>query len=329
MKEQNRREFLGATLRGALVAGTGWAALEAGETASGGIPQRVLGKTGLKVSLVGLGGWHVGTQKDPAESIKIIQAAADNGINFLDNSYDYNEGQSETRMGQAVKGRRDKVILMTKFNSRDKKGALRELEESLRRLQTSYVDLWQSHSIERAEDPDWIFSPNGAYEAARLAKQQGKARFIGFTGHEHPDYHLAMLAKPLEWDTIQMPLNILDAHFRSFQKSVLPEAVKRKLGIIGMKPLAFQGALKVASAVECLHYAMNLPVSVVVTGCETMERLEQALNAARTFKPLSPQQVEQLLSRSKELGTTGQNEPFKLTTDFDNKPPAGPPPYEA
>lgn len=333
MRDRTRREFLDGAIRGAAAFGAGWAALNAegaeGLLAAGGeIPRRTLGKTGLKVSIVGLGGWHVGIQKDPEESVRLIQAAIDGGINFLDNSHDYNEGQSEIRMGKAIQGRREKVILMTKFNSRDRKGALKELEESLRRLGTDHLDIWQFHSMERAEDPDWIFSKNGAFEAALTAKKEGKARFIGFTGHKHPDFHLKMLAKPFEWDTIQMPLNILDAHFRSFEKNVLPEAVKRNLGIIGMKPLAFHEALQVASAVECLHYAMSLPTSVVITGCETMERVEQALKAGRTFKPLDAAQIAALLERSKELGSSGKGEPFKLTTNFDNKPPAGPPPYE-
>ncbi len=332
MKSHSRREFLDTTLRTAIIAGAGWTVIEPRQILAadaGDIPRRPLGKTGLKVSIVGLGGWHIGIQKDPAESARLIQSAVERGINFLDNSHDYNEGQSEIRMGQAVKGRRDKVILMTKFNSRDKKGAMRELEESLRRLQTDYLDLWQFHSIERGEDPDWIFSKNGAAEAALLARKQGKVRFIGFTGHKHPDYHLGMLKKDFAWDTIQMPLNVLDAHFRSFEKNVLPAAVKRNLGVIGMKPMAFQSALKVASAMECLHYAMNLPTSVVITGCESMERVEQAVTAARTFKPLKKDEVADLLARAKSLGATGTGEPFKLTTDFDNKPSASPPPYES
>lgn len=320
------------SVRAATVAGSVCAVLHPAPVfaaKAGDIPRRSLGRTGLKVSIIGLGGWHVGIQSDPAESVRLIQAAIDGGINFLDNSWDYNEGQSEIRMGQAIKGRRDQVVLMTKFNARDKKGALRELDESLRRLQTDYVDIWQFHSIERAEDPDWIFSPNGAIEAAVLAKKQGKVRFIGFTGHKHPDYHLTMLQKDFAWDTIQMPLNILDAHFRSFQKLVLPVAVKRKLGIIGMKPMAFKSALEVATAQECLRYAMSLPVSVTITGCETIERVEQALAVARSFRPMSKKEIEALLARSKATGETGKGEPYKLTTDFDNKPPATPPPYDA
>lgn len=330
MSPTSRRHFL--YVGSAVVTGpywTAWAKDVLAASQDKEIPRRVLGKTGLMVSILGLGGWHIGIQKDPKESEAIIKAAIDAGVNFLDNSNDYNNGESEIRMGRAIKGIRDKVVLMTKFNARDKKGAMRELEESLRRLQTDYLDIWQFHSIERAEDPDWIFSPNGAIEAAHLAKQQGKVRFVGFTGHKNPHYHLGMLAKDFPWDTIQMPLNILDAHFRSFQQLVLPEAQKRNLGIIGMKPMAFQNALEVASAQECLRYAMSLPVGTTLTGCETMERLEQALSVARGFQPMSVDEIQALLARSKPFAESGKGEPYKLTTDFDNKPPASPPPYEA
>jgi aryl-alcohol dehydrogenase-like predicted oxidoreductase len=332
MNHMNRREFMNATCKGGVLGAAAWAVgcperlLAASKDE---IPRRKLGKTGLKVSVIGLGGWHIGTQKDPEESIRLIHAALDGGMNFLDNSHDYNEGQSEIRMGRAIQGRRDKVVLMTKFNSRDKKGAMRELEESLRRLRTDYIDIWQFHSIERAQDPDWIFSPNGSIEAAALAKRQGKVRFVGFTGHKHPDYHIGMLKKQFEWDTIQMPLNILDAHYRSFEINVLPIAIKRKMGIIGMKPLAFHTALQVAPAIQCLHYAMSLPVSVTITGCETMERVEQALQAGQTFKQWKKKEMAAMRSRSRDFGQDGRGEPFKTTADFDNKPSAEPPPYEA
>jgi len=330
MRSTCRRNFLRLSTglaAGSCFCGSGWLAFPSDQSKE--IPRRILGRTELSVSILGLGGWHIGTQKDPAESVRIIQAAIDAGINFLDNSNDYNKGQSEIRMGQAIKGRRDKVVLMTKFNARDKRGALKELEESLRRLQTDYLDIWQIHSVERVEDPDWLFSPHGAIEALDIAKRQGKVRFVGFTGHKHPDYHLAMLKKDYSWDTIQMPLNILDAHFRSFQHRVLPVAQEKKLGIIGMKPIAFQNALKVASAEECLRYAMSLPVGVTLTGCETMERLEQALRVARGFQPMTQQQKETLLARSREFGESSKGEPYKTTTGFDNQPPATPPPYEA
>ncbi len=206
-----------------------------------------------------------------------------------------------------------------------------DLETSLRRLQTDHLDLWQFHSIERPEDPDWIFAENGAIEAAELAKKQGKVRFIGFTGHKNPEYHLKMLAKPFQWDGIQMPLNVLDAHFRSFEHRVLPEATKRQLGIVGMKPMAFQNAPKtgVVTSTECLHYAMSLPVSVTITGCETMERLETAIQAARTFNKLSDSEMQALRNRLTPFVKNGQSEPYKTTTNFDNHPAAFPPPYDA
>lgn len=330
---QTRREFLTTTLGGA-VAATATSLLPpvagAAET-SGDMPMRVFGKTGVKVSQLGLGGWHIGVQKERSESLRLIQMAMDHGINFLDNSIDYNEGQSELRMGEAIKGRRDRVFLMTKHNFRDKKSALRDLEISLKRLQTDHLDLWQFHSIERVEDPDWIFEKNGAIEAATQARQQGKVRFIGFTGHKSPEYHLKMLGKPFAWDALQMPLNVLDPHFRSFERLVLPEAVKRNLGIVGMKPMAFQNAPKtgVITSIECLHYAMSLPVSVTITGCESEERLRTALEAVRTFKRLGDAEMQALRDRMRPFVKDGEAEPYKSTTNFDNRPAAFPPPYEA
>lgn len=333
MTSQSRRQFLSTTLGGAVAAGTINLWLPATHAAGGSfaMPMRPFGKTGAKVSQLGLGGWHIGIQKERAESIRLIQMAMDHGVNFLDNSIDYNDGQSELRMGEAIKGRRDKVFLMTKHNFRDKKSALRDLETSLKRLQTDYLDLWQFHSIERVEDLDWIFEKNGAIEAAKLAKRQGKARFIGFTGHKSPDYHLKMLAKPYDWDAIQMPLNVFDPHFRSFERLVLPEAVKLNLGIVGMKPMAFQNAPKtgVVTSIECLQYAMSLPVSVTITGCETEERLRTALEAVRTFKRLTEPEMQALRDRMQPYVKDGKSEPYKTTTDFDNQPAAFPPPYEA
>jgi aryl-alcohol dehydrogenase-like predicted oxidoreductase len=330
MNTYTRREFLTATV-GSTAATALLPSLPCSAASSDEMPMRAFGKTGVKVSLLGLGGWHIGIQKDPSESHRLIRAAMDAGVNFLDNSIDYNDGQSEIRMGEAIQGRRDKVFLMTKHNFRDKKSAMRDLEISLKRLRTDYLDLWQFHSIERPEDPDWIFEKNGAIEAAEQAKKQGKARFTGFTGHKNPEYHLKMLAKPYAWDAIQMPLNVLDPHFRSFEKLVLPEAVRRNLGIIGMKPMAFQNAPKtgVITSIECLHYAMNLPVSVTITGCETMGRLETALKAARIFNKFSQTEMQALRDRMKPFVKDGQAEPYKITTDFDNRPAAFPPPYEA
>ncbi len=329
MSGQTRREFIARTTIGAATAGL--LSPRVAQAAEGEIARRPFGKTGVNVSILGLGGWHVGTQKDPAESHRLIRTAIDAGVNFLDNSIDYNEGQSEIRMGEAIKDIRDQVFVMTKHNFRDKKSAMRDLEISLKRLQTDHLDLWQFHSIERPEDPDWIFAENGAIEAAQLAKQQGKVRFIGFTGHKNPEYHLKMLAKPYEWDALQMPLNVLDSHFRSFERRVLPEAVKRQLGIVAMKPMAFQNAplTGAVTSTECLHYTMSLPVSVTITGCETMERLETAIQAARSFKPLSDAEMQALRDRMTSFVKNGESEPYKTTNNFDNNPSAFPPPYEA
>lgn len=330
MTGQSRRAFLASATWGAASAGL-IPAVVAGVEPTGEIPRRPLGKTGVEVSLLGVGGWHIGIQEDRAESHRLIRTAMDAGVNFLDNSIDYNDGQSEIRMGEAILGVRDQVFLMTKHNFRDKKSALRDLEISLKRLQTDYLDLWQFHSIERPEDPDWIFTQHGAIEAAELAKQQGKVRFVGFTGHKSPDLHLKMLAKPYDWDALQMPLNVLDAHFRSFERRVLPEATKRQMGVIGMKPMAFRNAplTGVVTSTECLHYAMSLPVSVVLTGCETMERMETAIRAARTFVQLDDQQMQGLRDRLTPFVKEGESEPYKITTNFDNNPAAFPPPYEA
>ncbi len=332
MSSPTRREFLGRTLWRAVAAGAGLAAVKAGRLLGGEdeIPRRMLGRTGEKVSLICLGGYHIGLPRDAAESVRLIEAAVDRGINFLDNSDDYHKGESEVRMGKAIRGKRQKVFLMTKHHGRDKKTAMRTLEESLRRLQTDYLDLWQFHEIVYDTDPDWIFSPNGGIEAAYLAKKQGKVRYVGFTGHKDPAIHVKMLTKPYEWDTVQMPLNVMDPHYRSFEKMVLPVLLERNIGVIAMKSMAFGNILKtkVVTPIECLHYAMNLPVSTVCTGCDSMEILEQAVRAAVTFKPMSKAEVASLLERTKAFGVSGEYEPFKTTANFDG-PRVAPPPYEA
>jgi aryl-alcohol dehydrogenase-like predicted oxidoreductase len=331
MSGQTRREFLVNTVAGATAVGMGLSAAEiAARAATAEIPRRLLGKTGEKVSAICLGGYHIGLPKNQADGIRIIEAAVDRGINFLDNSDDYHGGESEVRMGKAIKGKRDKVFLMTKPHPRDKKGALKSLEDSLRRLQTDYLDLWQFHEIVYETDPDWIFSPHGAVEAAYIAKKQGKVRHVGFTGHHRPEYLLKMLTKPYDWETVQMPLNVFDAHYRSFQKQVLPVLLERNIGVIGMKPLASGTVVrsKVVTPIEALHYALNLPTSTVVTGCDSMETLEQAIQAVTTFKPLTAEQVADLENRTKTLAMTGEYEPFKSTTAF-NGPRVAPPPFEA
>ncbi len=285
---------------------------------------RKLGRTGERVSAIGLGGYHLGLAKDAAETVRIIRGAIDRGINFLDNCWDYLEGESERRMGAALRdGYRDQVFLMTKFDGRTRKSVARQINESLQRLETDHVDLIQYHENIRMEDPDRFFAPDGPLEALLEAKKAGKIRFIGFTGHKDPLVHLRMLEVAAEhkfrFDTCQMPLNVMDAHFRSFGRHVLPKLVEQGIGVLGMKPLGDGHVLKCGhvSAVECLHYALTLPTSVVITGCETMERVDQALHAADTFRPLSNEQVTQILARTKQFADAGRCEPFKITALYD------------
>lgn len=289
------------------------------------MPMRTLGRTGVKVSLVGLGGWHLGFDYiDEALSIRMIRYAIDNGINFMDNCWDYSDGVSEKRMGKALRdGYRERVFLMTKIDGRTKEEATKQLDESLKRLQTDHIDLVQHHEILRFEDPHRIFDEQGANAALIEARDAGKISFIGFTGHKDPHIHLHMLevAKEngFEFDTVQMPLNVMDAHYRSFEKMVLPELVKQNTGVLGMKALANGTILesKTVTAIECLHYAMNLPTSVVITGCEDMEDLEQALEAARTFNPMSELDVKSLLGKTAKAASRGEYELFKTTSIYD------------
>ena len=290
-----------------------------------GMPMRTLGHTGVEVSLIGLGGWHLGFDYiDEKLSTRIIRTAIDNGINFMDNCWDYNEGASEIRMGKALQdGYRERAFLMTKIDGRTKEAAAKQLEESLKRMQTDHIDLVQHHEILRYEDPHRIFDEQGANAALIEARDAGKIRFIGFTGHKDPRIHLYMLEVAREYgflfDTVQMPLNVMDAHYRSFEKLVLPELVKDNIGVLAMKTMANGTILesKTVSAIECLQYAMNLPSSVVITGCEDMEDLEQALAAARTFKPMTAEQVKSLLSKTAQAASRGEYELFKTTSIYD------------
>jgi aryl-alcohol dehydrogenase-like predicted oxidoreductase len=286
---------------------------------------RTLGRTGAQVSLIGLGGWHLGFKYiDDQLTVRIIRSAIDNGINFMDNCWDYNEGASEIRMGNALKdGYRDRVFLMTKIDGRTRKEATKQLDESLKRMQVDHIDLVQHHEILRYEDPHRIFAEEGANAALVEARDAGKIRFIGFTGHKDPRIHMHTLdvaeENGFEFDAVQMPLNVMDAHYRSFEKIVLPELVKRNIGVLGMKALANGTILesRTVSATECLQYAMNLPTSVVITGCESMEDLEQALTAARMFKPMTDEQVKALLARTAQPAARGEYELFKTTSIYD------------
>jgi len=289
------------------------------------MPVRVLGGTGIQVSLIGLGGWHLGFDYiAEGLAVRMVRTAIDNGVNFMDNCWDYNDGASETRMGKALQdGYRDRVFLMTKIDGRTKKDAAKQLDESLRRLKTDHIDLVQHHEILRFEDPHRIFDDDGANAALLEARDAGKIRFIGFTGHKDPRIHLYMLeiarANGFQFDTVQMPLNVMDAHFRSFEKLVLPELNKDNTGVLAMKTLANGTILesKTVTATECLQYAMNLPVATVITGCESLEELDQALNAARTFKPLTEDEVNSLLAKTAQAASRGEFELFKTTSVYD------------
>jgi aryl-alcohol dehydrogenase-like predicted oxidoreductase len=286
---------------------------------------RTLGRTGEKVSAIGLGGWHLALPYvDEALSLRIIRSAIDRGITFMDNSWDYNDGQSELRMGKALRdGYRDRVFLMTKIDGRSRKEATRQLDESLRRLGTDRIDLVQHHEILRFEDPHRLFDEDGANAALLEARQAGKLRFIGFTGHKDPRVHLHTLDVAEDhgftFDTVQMPLNVMDAHYRSFEKLVLPELVKRGIGVLGMKSLANGIILRsrTVSAAECLGYALHLPTDVVITGIDSMEVLEQALRVARTFRPLTEGEVTTLLAKTAGAALRGEFEPFKTSSIFD------------
>ena len=317
----NRRRFLQTTA--AVTLATTFARNRASaEPAT--VPMRTLGRSGEKVSMVGLGGYHIGRQGDEQESIRIIRTALDSGINFLDNCWDYNGGQSEVRMGKALReGYRNQAFLMTKIDGQTRKAAIQQLEESLRRLQTDHIDLLQFHEVIRDTDPARIFADDGGMNAIVEARKQGKVRYIGFTGHKGPDIHMKMLetafAHGFTFDAVQMPLNLMDAHFESFEKKVLPVLVKHSIGVLGMKAMGDGQILRsgTANPVECLHYAMNLQTSVVITGCDTLKILQQAIDAARSFQPLGTAEVDSLLAKTAAAAGKGDYERYKTAHDFD------------
>jgi predicted aldo/keto reductase-like oxidoreductase len=292
---------------------------------NGDMIYRTLGQTGERISAIGLGGFHIGIPTLQDEEVtRLIHRAIDSGITFLDNCWDYNDGVSELRMGKALdNGYRNKVFLMTKIDGRTKATAAEQIDESLLRLRTDYVDLMQFHEVIRLEDPDRIFADGGALEAMLEAKQAGKVRFIGFSGHKDPMVHLRMLemakTHQFRFDTVQMPLNVMDAHFRSFTHEVLPLLTQAGIGVLGMKGLGDPYILhsKTVTPIECLHYCLNLPVSVQITGINTETILDQALEAARTFRPLSSAEVASLLERTKPVAQAGKFELYKTTSHFD------------
>ena len=294
------------------------------ETVRDGMRYRRLGSTGEQVSAIGLGGHHIGRQSDEQDSIRLIRSGIDAGINFMDNCWDYHDGLSERRMGKALQGGyRDRVFLMTKIDGRTRASAARQIDECLARLQTDVIDLLQFHEVIRLEDPDRIFAEGGAMEAVLAARDAGKVRFVGFTGHKDPLVHLRMLevaaSHGFRFDAVQMPLNVMDAHFRSFERQVLPLLVAEDMGVIGMKSMGDGLILKSHTATprECLRYALSLPTSTVVTGIDRMEVLEQDLDVVRTLTPMSAEERADLLARTAEAARGGAFEGFKTTNGFD------------
>lgn len=313
-----RRRFLQGTAYGLCIGSL----LGDGQAASGdgGVPTRPLGATGVNVSILGVGGHHAGRGRDAGRTVRLIRKAIDMGATFLDNAWEYHNGRSEEFMGKALQdGYRAKAFLMTKHHGRDKKTAMQHLEDSLRRLRTDVIDLWQFHEVVYDKDPEMIFAPGGGIEAAELAKKQGKVRFVGFTGHRSPMLHLKMLAYGYPWDAVQMPMNVLDAHYKSFQQHVLPILVRRNIGVIAMKTMASGHVLRadVTTPEEALNYVWSQPVSTVVSGMESEELLEANVASARAFRPMSAQAQAALLAKTKEAALTGNFEPFKTAPNFD------------
>jgi predicted aldo/keto reductase-like oxidoreductase len=318
-----RREFIQSTLAGA--AALGLAAGVEAQDAAKGLPVRPLGKTGEKVSILCLGGWHIGSVKDPSEAIKIMHAAIDHGLTFFDNAWDYHNGGSEEIMGKALAmdGKRKQVFLMTKNCNRDARGTRQHLEDSLRRFQTDHIDLWQFHEINYDNDPDWVVE-RGALAEAMKAQKEGKVRFLGFTGHKAPHIHLKMLAKHT-WDTAQMPINVCDYHYRSFAREVVPEAQKRGTAVIGMKSLGGGAdqkgrfiAEKVCTVEEAIRYSLSQPIASLVVGIDSMKVLEQDLAIARGFQPMTEAELARVTEKVKPVAGDGRHERFKSTQFFDS-----------
>jgi aryl-alcohol dehydrogenase-like predicted oxidoreductase len=328
--EWNRRKFIkSAAILGASPFASGGSMALQQNTASqrdvsGVVPRKPLGRTGIQVSAMGLGGYHLGSAETDREANEIVAKAIDHGINFFDNAWEYHDGLSEERLGKALKGKRDQVVVMTKVctHGREKKTAMRMLEESLRRLQTDHLDIWQIHEVVYENDPELIFAQNGAAEALLAAQQQGKVRFIGFTGHKDPEIHLKMLSHNFPFDTIQMPLNCCDATFRSFETQVLPEANRRGIAALGMKSLGGSGELVkfgALTAEEGLRYAMSLPVATTISGIDSMQVLDQNLRVAVEFQPFDASQMQRLREQCRLSAADGHLELFKMTSKYDGK----------
>lgn len=319
----SRREFLQAGAAGVTAAALA-GAVEPGGANATGVPLRPLGRTGEMVSLLCLGG-HASTNPrklSEAESLRLIQRAVDEGITFMDNCWDYHDGVAEERMGKALAAgkRREKTFLMTKCCGRTAQDAQSNLEESLRRLKTDHLDLWQFHEIVYDSDPRWVFAKDGAIHTALKALKDGKVRYLGFTGHKDPSIHLDMLSKPYEWATVQMPLNVMDVHYRSFQKKVLPTLLQRNIGVLAMKSLGGNGSIVTKGGVsveDALSYVLSLPISTLVTGIDSEQVLEQNLKIVREFKPLTDEARAKLEQSTFELAGDGRFELFKSSKAFD------------
>jgi len=321
MNTETRRNFMKASAAALLAQQV---IAQTSSASATGMPTRVLGRTGVRVSIAGLGGWHIGSIKDDNEAIRIMHTAINEGLTFFDNAWDYHDGRSEELMGKALsmESYRAKVFLMTKNCERDYAGSMKNLEDSLRRLKTDHLDLWQFHEMVYDNDPDWVFE-KGGIKAALEARKAGKVRFIGFTGHKDPRIHLKMLGKPHDWDTAQMPINVMDPFYRSFEKEVVPECLKKNVGVIGMKGLGggtdngrFISHAGMTSD-ECYRYCLSRPVSVQIMGINSMALLKQDLALARAFKPLTADESKQLLSRVRDVAGDGRHELFKSTKFYD------------
>ena len=289
----------------------------------GSIPLRDFGKSGVKISALGMGGHHLGEARDEDAAVEIIHRAVEGGITFFDCCWEYNRGKSEDWLGKGLKGLRDRIFLMTKVctHGRDAALAMQMLEQSLRRLQTDHLDLWQVHGVGFANDPELFIRPNGAAEALARAKTDGKVRFVGFTGHKDPDVHLAMLNTGFPFDSVQMPLNPFDANFRSFEQKVLPVLNQKGIAPLGMKPIGGHGEpvqKGVFSAQELLRYAMSLPVATTISGVSEIAILEQNLKVAQGFTPLSESEMQALRLRAKPYAGDGHFELYKISLKFDN-----------
>ena len=327
----SRRKFMqGAAIMGAapLIPSRGFSASDNDsvppQSPDGTVPKKTLGRTGVQVSALGLGGYHLGSANTDQVANEIVAKALDHGINFFDNAWEYHDGLSEERLGRALKRKRQSAFLMTKVctHGRDKKVAMRMLEESLRRLQTDHLDLWQIHEVIYENDPDLIFAPGGTAEALLDAKKQGKVRFVGFTGHKDPEIHLKMLAHDFPFDTVQMPLNCFDATFRSFETHVLPEATRRGIAVLGMKSLGGSGEMVRhggITAQQGLRYAMSLPVATTISGIDSIEVLDQNLAVATNFQRFTATELKELRDQCRQFAADGRYELFKMTTKYDGK----------